>query len=1289
MEILRPWIVPLVEATLCSSLGQPLPDELVLRNPLKLVDDDSNLRVLVRDQKIAQVAQWSPDPGPIRGTLSDSVTTISSIFSKDSTERYRNKTRKQVNKGTKGALIKINEFEIVISYVRARKPDITLYILDFRVEGCEGSGVFGKPVDINFHSGISSMAKKCSRKYNSQRNDHASPNREARKMNASSDSDSDSDAASLKSQACDSNSPLGSKDQFKSQVLYYQGMEKTRAPPRNFTALPKKNATLLLSALTSKPGPAGPSEPISTGREKLGEQRKIHTPLSPEVHVDIDQIGFATQLPLSIEKAPSMQEKINSNDDGGAELLAQSNSPVDRTPRRRISDTRLSHNLSKNHEKKTMICDDQRKDIDYSQMATGGIIMQQTQPAMATRISRDKPVDNHVSRSSLETPKPTTTKNRAMPTNSPKTNKAADRDDPWRHMTRIRRRDVKVPKDQEELISKKESWVPPEPGKQVPQAHVPIHLLQEWNEMHRCRPSTEKCSASPAPSPSPPPPPPQSTNEEDELDADLLKSSPESELSESEWPATLRSPCSSHLVPQDSSPPHSGNTRPSRLSYATNVLNNEGRVAGETENDPECGADISRNLHGTPTLDTTTPMEDEDNESEMEIVVPNALSNVNQSDGEIEDDAVASSGTSPSPANKISFTEVEQTPYVEGGKRRMPTSSHCLNVDRDSTQKYNKVSSDSLIPSTYDSRRLNVHPESSASTNGETSKSSAHNSRRASKELNLLDCSSTDDDEFMAERQLVSDLDEHTQSTHWEYLTVPNTVHAPGTPIDADKPLSSSVDPLKSQIEMNATSPITKKRKRHEISPKGGNRTEHPKTSKSQKSRHNTFSYMAKPTDYRSIRSERRQSYFGNDVFLSKTEVVYNRFKETYPDYTGSLDHFKQACCKLQCLRDQKSMERSFLWDDFIVRYPAHILQYREPGNISPTVSYENYFHKEVTKPQCRKRNLTARDLELILAEREHKDKSSPMPNYNRRSFRSSFPADDQAATSQVNPVIHGLSSSYEVDHSREPSIPESNHEGLLSSLQTNLVEDVTESSDDELEAHETASVELGGPRTASPLSVSAQEIPFTDEDVGSGNEDNMMSDGIAESVQGGTCSPGTLATAKQARNMPLEIDSDDYSGILESSPSNSSFHEGNHEGSRGAHHKIPEKVDTSEILPNEHNPGLLKSQDKNISPPPKSRLPHRPPDSRQNPFWNLYNKTRKQLSEVKDPKDPDDPKPWYKSPNTPFKIFARNLAKLQADYGFRRDGSKADPIPVDEDGVVRPPPLGDPRGMDSMGWKL
>ncbi|KKZ63089.1 hypothetical protein EMCG_02590 [[Emmonsia] crescens] len=1260
METLRPWIVPLVEAALCSCLGQPLPEELALRKPLKLVDDNSNLRVHVRDPRIVQVAQWSTASGPIRGTLSDSVTTILSIFCSESTERYRNKNKKQLNKNTMGAVIKINEFEIVISYLRARAPEITLYILDFRVEGCEGTGVFGNPVDITSHSGISSMARRCSRKYSSQRNGHVPPNGEGQEVNldtnSDSGSDSDSDAPSLRPQACASNGSLVSQEQFKSQVPNGRQMEKPRAPPINDPALPKRNATLLISALTSKTGPAAPSEPISVVQEKLGEKRKSNKPHSRQKDVDIEQIGFATQLLLPIEKASSMDEEMNRNGDGGAEMLAQSKSPVARTLRRRISDTRLSPSLNKSR--------------------------QRNNPDVATRKSREKPTDNTDSHISPGTPKPTTN-NRSMPNNSLKTNIQADREDPWRHMTRIRRRDVTIHKDQEELIEKKESWVPPEPGKQPLQAHVPIRLLQEWNDMHRRRSSAGKASSSVAP---------QSTNEKDDLDADLLKSSPESEMLDPEWTPTQEPPSSSHLVPQDSSPPDLRDTRPSRLSSAGNVLNNEDFVAGENENDLEYGHTISPNSQKAPAFDTTTPIEDEDDDSEMEIRAPNGLGNASQADQGPENGEFTSSGASLPPPNKVSFTEVEQTPYIQASKRKIATKIGTpTNSVRDSGQRYNKVSSDPLIPSTYDNRRLNVYPEPSASTSRKATQSPAQSPGPASTGgLNLLDCGLMDsDDEFMAERQLVSDLDEYTQSTHWGYLDVPITVHAPGTAIDADKPLSSSVDLQGSQIEMNSTSRTIGKRKRHEISPKDSNSTKQRKISKSQAARHNTFSYMAKPIENRSIGSERRQSYFGNDSLPSKIEAVYNRFKEAYTDYTGSLDHFRQACDKLQRLRKQKFMKRSFLWDDFVVLYPAYILQHCDTGDSSHPASYENYFQQEVTKPRCRKRNLTARDLELVLARWENEDstrEASPGQNHSRRSSCASLPVYEQEPSAQENPVGHVLSSDEKADDSQDLSIPESNHGELLSSLKANVVEDLAESSD-ELEVHETASVELGDPDTSFPLSDSEKEIPSTHEDIDTENEDTLMSDGIAESVQGPYHLPVAPADTRKPRSMSLEIDSDDKSVILESSPSNSSLHESNHEGSRDARQNTSERVDSAKIL-NVHSQGFLGSQEKYISPPQRSQRPYRcffrpPPDSPQDPFWNLYNKV-KQPGEVKDP----DPEQWHKSPNTPFKIYARNVVKLQADR-VRRDGSKAHPIPVDEDGVVRPPPLGDQRGMSSMGWKL
>ncbi|PGH02356.1 hypothetical protein GX51_04664 [Blastomyces parvus] len=1242
METLRPWIAPLVEAALCLCLGEPLPNDVALRNPLKLVDDDSVHRVRVRDRKFVQVAQWSPATGPVQGLLSDSVTTISSTFSRESTESYKNKIKKHLNKNTKGAIIKINEFDIVINHVKAHPPEITLSVLDFRVEGCEGSGIFGHPVDITSHSGISSMARRCSRKYIIQRNGSVLPNGKGREANVPTDLDidTDSDTSSLRSQPCASAPHLASQEHFMSQLPKRRRSEKPLAGPRNDAVLPKNNATSLLSALTSKSG-LGPDPAI---KKNIGENGEKHNSPSRELDVNIEHIGFVTQLIPSIENSSPFDEKINCNGSGDAESLPPSRSPLAKSPRTNISGKR-SPSLNQSRQR----------------------------DSVGSQKGRDKSGNNLDPQISRETPKPTT-KNSLMPKKSRKTNIQTGQDDPWGQMVRIRRRDVTIRKDQEELIEMNESWFPPEPGKQAPQAHVPIRLLQKWNDMHRRRSSHETASACANL---------QSTNEDDDLDTDLLKSSSESEVQYSDWTPTPPE-SSSHLVPQDSSPPVINDSRIRPLSPVKASQKNI--VARGVEDDLGYEPSIDPNSQKATGPSTATPIEGEDDDSDMEISPPKGLGNASQADGDPKGDDFISSITSLPPANKDSFTEVERTPYIQAGRRKTASAARSpKRIDRDSGQSYNKVSSDPLIPSTYDTRRLPVPLEPSASVSGKHTQSVTQNSGPASTErVSLLDCGSTDwDDDSIAERQLLSSLDECAQNIYEEYLDASVTVRAPATTMNANKPTSNSLNVRGSQMEMNSTPLITGKRKRNGSSTKNSNLAKKPKISQSQTSRLNTRSPMERPMECRQIGSERDQSCFGNDILSSKTEGVYNRFKRAYPDYAGSIEDFKQACDKLQRLREQDFMKRSFLWDDFVVRYPAYTLQHSYAEDFSHTISYENYFQKEVTKPQCRKRNLTARDLELVFADREnghHVAETSLTRNDTRGSSFVNLLSNKQEPSPRESPVIHVASSDEELDDGQKLSIPESDHEELLSNPEVDLDDDLSDSSD-ELDVHDTASVELGDPDISFHTSGFENESVSSDEDI----EDKLMLDEIAESVAGPHCSVVPPKAGKQARSISLELDFNDDSVILDNSSSSSS-EASNHEGSRDTHQSASE---TSEV-PNERSHISLRSQERHISPPKRSRRPYRrffrpPPDSIRDPLWNLYNRAN-QPSEVN---DSNDPEPWYKSPNTPFKLYARNVAKLQADYAFRQDGSKADPIPVDEDGVVRPAPLGDPRGMGSMGWKL
>ena len=58
-----------------------------------------------------------------------------------------------------------------------------------------------------------------------------------------------------------------------------------------------------------------------------------------------------------------------------------------------------------------------------------------------------------------------------------------DRSDPWACATNIARTEVRIPQDQNELLENFRCWMPPAPGKTIPQGQVPPSLLAKWNEI--------------------------------------------------------------------------------------------------------------------------------------------------------------------------------------------------------------------------------------------------------------------------------------------------------------------------------------------------------------------------------------------------------------------------------------------------------------------------------------------------------------------------------------------------------------------------------------------------------------------------------------------------------------------------------------------------------------------------------------------------------------------------------------------------------------------------------------
>lgn len=104
-----------------------------------------------------------------------------------------------------------------------------------------------------------------------------------------------------------------------------------------------------------------------------------------------------------------------------------------------------------------------------------------------------------------------------------------------------------------------------------------------------------------------------------------------------------------------------------------------------------------------------------------------------------------------------------------------------------------------------------------------------------------------------------------------------------------------------------------------------------------------------------------RLGYINKPWQYLEAQGVYERFRGEYAHYTGDFAHFVELCSKLQAIRAEGQMQRSFLWDDFIImhltRYPSHVEQ-RSLQETTP-LSYEEYFALNHSRPVHRKRCLT------------------------------------------------------------------------------------------------------------------------------------------------------------------------------------------------------------------------------------------------------------------------------------------------------------------------------------------
>ncbi|OJJ06250.1 hypothetical protein ASPVEDRAFT_316589 [Aspergillus versicolor CBS 583.65] len=709
--------------------------------------------------------------------------------------------------------------------------------------------------------------------------------------------------------------------------------------------------------------------------------------------------------------------------------------------------------------------------------------------------------------------------------------------DPWEGMTGIRAIDVTVPKDQQELLEPdRKPWYPPQVGEPVVSGRVPPALLNEWNKLVIQRHQKEI------------------DNKSESIGNDHLvaPSTPTADTSsdtdsDREWSATPgRTPRRGVLLPVDSSPLKDDSAhpaRPRRFSPSdqggpTEVREEESQheegmqappinqspraesppIQAEAENNgPSAEASVAEM---TPDNDDEHKS-DSSSDSEMSVSVPQPLSGSTQqgTSGQVEP-GVSSSGPS-LPESAGRNIQVMETPATAFNRSRSAT----YNQDGFGIGPGNMEFQSQADKSSSQSRVLNTYASCDESTKADTSQESSKSLPPSGPDTRnpVLVIGTRSSSEAPATQQTRWSGSSSLWTSSGRKVVEGSMATASLQHSQSSRPFSSYRDlPPSSMLSIeddNRSSSVHSSVKGSPLkidraTPMKRFASEMGDSDRGSPSKRNKFD--SKPTalelegglDERII--FRRQSYIINSAQSVEAARVYEKFRNDYPSYQGKFEHFTKLCSRLQAVRERGSLQRSFLWDDFIIKhlhdYPAYVADCL--GNEVKSLNYEEYFLSSFSKPTYKKRSLTVEGTSACAAQcitiDERRSSSRPATNTSTKpsfteSLRDQFSNfhahsfvetrdlstdDEQSDDSQNERDTEWSLSQYSIpdseparaaaaaqkDSNEDTNLEHISHKPTIAPVTYEHVdssEDEDEDEDEDMEdvndtAHETASIELG-----------------------------------------------------------------------------------------------------------------------------------------------------------------------------------------------------------------------------------
>lgn len=579
----------------------------------------------------------------------------------------------------------------------------------------------------------------------------------------------------------------------------------------------------------------------------------------------------------------------------------------------------------------------------------------------------------------------------------------SESDNPWTGMHKIRRRDVKIPQDQEALFDSGDSWIPADVGHPTPQGHVPPALLQEWNiRITRAK----EANASPKSR--------QATPEREVAESPLAsqfvpqledesESDPESHAS---WSVSPPDHLRRLAVPPDSSPvglPRFSVTAASQgrkqdENTEMDAINNNGhddglqrasqtpkkahKVNGVQEasnvNEDDHNKDKDLSMENSSIKDDSLKTDEQQNmdqdelseDSDMEISIPHALDASVQEDiasqvksHELRDSAFSNSSSAPisssAPTDKIQIQNTQSVGVYPSTKFDFIHPSTAPQSSSDGNK-----SSSQVIANSVDSKgkRFIVHENELGTTNG----SLVVDSQNTNSDKSHTSIPSHQDSQRIYEVVPSSSLFSTRIQTQ-DYMELDETQNESTQSGSMGSAVVTPAITLKrnaEHLEHDEESPLKRVVKRV-VTDRNMIRTQQSPISSAIKQR---------------LMDDKHRRTF--DVTPDGAPRVFEMFKKAYSAYPGDFLHFKNLCCKLHSLHRVGLLQNYFFWDDFIMRHIGDYGAYVQ-NCVSAGIhwdDYEDYFCSNfVTKPSFKKRSLVPHTLDAVISESDIRPANAPM----------------------------------------------------------------------------------------------------------------------------------------------------------------------------------------------------------------------------------------------------------------------------------------------------------------------